>query len=502
LFNAFETIIMITHTQGFTLLGTAAAVALSGCASTLSPVQKAVPDSRTTSITALTPSRTAVLKPGLSIDRWWTLLGDTSLDVLMDEALERNADLEVALARVREARANLEVSRAARSPAVDAKFQNGRNQQSAVSTPALPPGADRLSSTHSAALAASHEIDLWGKLSASAAAVRQQLLAAEWAHASIEWSLTSSVAETYLELAAVDRQIEISDAVREGRAATLRMRKFEHEIGAGSEFDVRRAEAELTATEVTLASYARQRAGLERMLIALLGRSPAQIATGTLTRTRLDERKSREVVLPHSAAADLLIRRPDIRQAEAQLAAANFNVEAARAATMPSLRLTGSLGSDTRSLSDLFSGPGAIWSIAASATQSLFDAGRQKSQVRAEQARAEQMLADYRKVIALAVGELREAYEVLDITHQGLRAERERASALTRAKDLAQFGYDNGAYSYLDVLDAERNLYQAQLSGVTACRDRLLGQVAVLKALGGGYAVTSTHNESQVAFAR
>jgi multidrug efflux system outer membrane protein len=154
---------------------------------------------------------------------------------------------------------------------------------------------------------------------------------------------------------------------------------------------------------------------------------------------------------------------------------------------LPALRLTGSIGSDARSISDLFSGPAFIWSIAASATQSIFDGGRLQAQVREGEARGDQELAAYRKAVAAAVVDLREAYANLDITEQALAAERNRVAALARARELAQLGYDSGAFSYLDLLDAERNWYQAQLEQVDAYRDQLFGQIATFKALGGGY---------------
>ena len=192
-------------------------------------------------------------------------------------------------------------------------------------------------------------------------------------------------------------------------------------------------------------------------------------------------------VLPQGEAADLLVRRPDIRQAEAQLAAANASIDAARAATLPSIRLTGVVGSDANTVSNLFSGPSAIWSLGASLAQPIFDGGRLRSRVKEEEARGEQALASYRKVVATAVADVREAYANLDLTEQAFQAERSRVVSLARAHELARRGHGGGALSYLDLLDAERNLYQAQLDQVGAYRDQLVGQVAAFKALGGGY---------------
>jgi outer membrane protein, multidrug efflux system len=300
------------------------------------------------------------------------------------------------------------------------------------------------------------------------------------------------VAEAYFGLAAVERQVEISQAVRAARATTVELRRREYAVGAGNEFDLRRAEAELTGTDADLAALGRRRVALERALVLLAGRTPAQIANLEVERNPLAEDRALGNVLPQGAAAELLVRRPDIRQAEAQLQAANANIDAARAATLPSLRFSGSIGSDTKSVSDLFSGPAALWSLAAGVVQPIFDGGRLRSRVREEEARAGQALAAYRKSVATAVAEVQEAYASLDLAHQALQAERERVASLARAYDLARRGHAAGALNTIDLLDAERNWYQAQLQQVGAYRDQLVGQVAAFKALGGGYVNTGS----------
>ena len=465
------------------LLVAACALALAACAT--APEVK--PAASVTAIPELAPGAAATLRNDLAIDRWWSLFGDPVLDRLMEEALARNADLETAVARVHEAQATLDVVRAAQSFTLDANYSSSRSQLSEVSSMPVPPGVNRVSNRHRASLDAAYDLDLWGRLSSSTSAARSQLLATEWARSAVEWSLTARVAQSYFELGAADRQVELTEQVRRVRERALDARRREYAAGAGSELDLRRAEAELTGTEAQLASLGRQRAGLERALTQLLGRSPAEIISGGLQKNALDEAKPLDAVLPGGQTADLLVRRPDLRQAEAQLAAANYSIAAARAATLPTARLSGSLGSDAKSLSDLFSGPAAIWSIAGALAQPIVDGGRLRAKVREEQARAEQALAGYRKAVSGAVLELREAYSALELTQQEFQAQRARVVSLARARDLAQRGYDAGALGYLDLLDAERNWHQAQLDQVSAYRDRLNGQVAAFKALGGGY---------------
>jgi outer membrane protein, multidrug efflux system len=464
------------------LLMVACALALAACATE----SKLTPSASTTTIPELAPGAGAQVRD-LTIDRWWSLFGDPVLDRLMEEALARNADLETAVARVREAQATLDVVRAAQSFTVDANASSSRSQISEVSSMPVPPGVNRVSNRHRVSLDAAYDLDLWGRLSSTSAAARSQLLASEWARSAVEWGLTARVAQSYFELGAADRQIELTEQVRSVRQRALDARRREYAAGAGSELDLRRAEAELTGSEAQLASLARQRAGLERALILLLGRTPAEIVNGGLQRSALNEIGPLEAVLPSGPTSNLLVRRPDLRQAEAQLAAANYSIEAARAATLPSARLSGSLGSDAKSLADLFSGPAAIWSVAGGLAQPIIDGGRLRAKVREERARAEQSLAGYRKTVAGAVLEVREAYSALDLTQQEYQAQRARVVSLARAHDLAERGYAIGALGYLDLLDAERNWHQARLDQVGAYRDRLISQVAAFKALGGGY---------------
>jgi outer membrane protein, multidrug efflux system len=466
---------MAGMTSRHSLLAIAVAAALAGCA--LAPSQL----TGESTVPTLAESTTATVKSELSIERWWTLFGDPALERLVEEALAHNADLESAAARVREARAVLDQARASQMPTLDASARASREHQ-----------AQRTYSRYNVALEAGYEVDLWGRLSSISSVAKQQLLATEWARAAFEWSLTGAVAEAYFGLAAVDRQVEISQAVRNARASTVQLRRREYAVGAGNEFDLRRAEAELTGTDADLAALGRQRVSLEHALVLLAGRTPVEIVNSRVERNRLDEAVSFNPVLPQGAAADLLVRRPDIRQAEAQLQAANANIDAARAATLPSLRLSGSIGNDTRSVSDLFSGPAAFWSLAAGLTQPIFDGGRLRARVREEQARGEQAFSNYKKSVATAVADVQEAYANLDLAHQALQAERERVASLARAYDLARRGHAAGALNTIDLIDSERSFYQAQLQQVSAYRDQLVGQVAAFKALGGGYANTGS----------
>ena len=464
------------------------ALALAGCAVAVPSThdRTAAPSDP---LPTLAPSTSATLVPALAIDRWWTLFDDPALTTLIEAALAHNHDLAAAAARVREARAQLDEVRGAQSPALELQAQSGRGRQSADT---LPPGANLTGSSHSVSLAGHYDIDLWGRLAAGSDAARERLLAQEWARAALQWSLTAQLAEAHFTLRAVQRQIEISGAVRTSRARTLDLRRREHGAGAASEFELRRAEAELAGTDQSLASLQRQRVALEGTVALLAGRPLDAIADAEPARAPLDPMQPFSARLPQGDAAALLVRRPDLRQAEAQLAVTRADITAARAATLPALRLSGAIGSDVRSLSNLFNGPGFVWSLAAGATQSLLDGGQSRARVAQADARADAALAGYRQTVLAAVLELREAYAALDIDEQAQRAVGERVVALERSRSLAQLGVDSGAIGRLDLLDAERNAYQARLDEVSATRNRLVGQVAAFKALGGGHAGVTT----------
>ena len=458
-------------------------LALAGCAG-LAP-QRPAADALPAGLPSMNAPASASVQQDLAIDRWWTHFGDADLDRLIEAALERNADLAVAAARLREARAQLDEARGAAQPMVDLQATSARARASAQSL-GLP--ASRTGSSHQVSLVGRYEIDLWGRLAATTDAARSRLAAQAWARASVEWGLSAQLAEAHFTLRGVQRQLEIAQAVRASRARTAAMRGNEHRAGAAPEFELRRAEAELAAAESTIAALQRQRLALEAALALLAGEPVESLGAAPEARSPLDPAQAFEVRLPQGDAALLLERRPDLRQAHALLEASHADIAATRAAKLPALRLSGDIGSDVREIGQLFNAAGFAWSIAASVVHSVADGGRSTARVEQSEARADAALAQYRLSVAAAFGELREAYAALDVANDALIAERRRVAALERAHRLARLGADAGALAQLDLLDAERNLFQAQLAEVDAYRDRLIGQVAAWKALGGGHA--------------
>jgi multidrug efflux system outer membrane protein len=466
-----------------------AVLALAGCASAPAPLA-----SPGVTLPAEAPFERAVSTSPTSpeaIGRWWTLLDDAQLDARIAAALSRNADLAVAAARLREARAQLDQASGAQRPQLDLNASSGRSRDSAHAI-GSPDGAPRIGGRHRVALVGEHEFDVWGRLAAGTQAARERLQAQHWARATIEWSLTAQVAEAHVTQRALQRQLDIARAVREGRQRELVLRRAQAEAGSGAQLDLRRAEAELAAADATVASLSRRGLAVQRTLALLTGQPlDALVAMTHGSVQPLDPQRAFDTRLPQGPLAQLLTRRPDLRQAEAELMAARADVQAARAATLPSLRLSGSVGSDVRDLSNLFSAPGLAWSLAASVVQSVFDGGRARSRVHETEARTDAALARYQRAVAAAVLDVREAYLAVEHDAQALRAEQQRVAALAEALRLARVGWQAGVSTQLDTLDAERAHFQAQLAEVDAYRDRLLGQVAAFKSLGGGPAAAA-----------
>jgi multidrug efflux system outer membrane protein len=463
----------------------AAALMLSGCAGLEAPTRSGVAGLVGEVPEVALPSAARVV-PGIEIDRWWTQFGDLALNQRIEQALARNSDLAVAAARLREAHARFDEVRGAQRPWVELQATSGRARVSADSID-MPGVGTRIGSSHEVALTGRYEVDLWGRLASGTDAARWRLTSQAWARASVEWSLSAQTAEAHFTLRSLQRQIDIAHAVRDSRVRSMTLRRREHGAGAVNEFELRRAEAEAAVAETALTALQRQHLATAGVLSLLTGEPAAALGDRPAPVATLDPAQPFEPLLPQGSVADWLQLRPDLRQAEAQLAAAHADIAAARAATMPTLQLSGSVGSDVRELSNLFSGPGFAWSVAAGLAQSVFDGGRKRARVEQAEARSDAALAQYRRSVAGALVEIREAYVALDLTQRALAAERQRVAALDRAQRLARLGLDAGALSRLDALDAERNHFQAQLAEVDAYRQRLIGQVAVFKALGGGH---------------
>ena len=417
--------------------------------------------------------------------RWWKVYGDPVLDRLVDEALAHNANVMLAIARVDEARAALLATSADQRPQVSASANRSRTRVSQRGPTPLPQGVDPQFNDTRVAVGVSYEIDLWGRLRNATQAARAELLASEAARETVLITLTSDLAQGYFALRAFDGQLEATRRSLAARSEALGMQKKRFDVGDISEFDYRQLQADVAADRALLPALELQRAQQENALAVLLGKSPRAIYEGALEAGSDPEDRTLAIVVPAGLPSDLLLRRPDLIQAEQTLIAANARVAVARAAYFPTLSLTGTLGSESVALSDLFTGPAGMWQAALAAGQPIYAGGRIDAQVQAAGARERQALAQYQLAIQNAFRDVRDALVAQAKARERLEAESERVTALRTTLRFARLRYQNGMTGQLEVLDAERNLLAAEQNRIDALRSQRAAIADLFKALGG-----------------
>jgi len=417
-------------------------------------------------------------------ERWWTLYGDPVLDKLEDEALAHNADAQVALARVLEVRAQLDIAESAQYPNVSANASEVRNRATLAGSYPRPSTVPRMSTTTRATLDASYELDLWGKYRRSSEAARADLFGAEANRDAVRLTLTAQVAQQYFALLAYTAQEETVKRALANREERLAMDRKRLELGVISEFQLHQSEAEVASAQAQLANIEVLGDRQETALAILLGRSPrdvlnAQLERGTPTLS--------EVWVPDGLPAELLLRRPDLQAAEQRLISQNAHIGEARAQYFPSITLTGYLGTESADMAKLFTGPAGIFQFAAGLSQPIFNAGRIRANVRASEARRDQALAQYQQAVASAFGDVRNALASQSAARKALAAETARSQALATATQQAEVRLQVGSASRMDFLDVERNHLQAELNRLDAERAQRAAVADLFKALGGGW---------------
>ncbi|MFZ5556155.1 MAG: efflux transporter outer membrane subunit [Pseudomonadota bacterium] len=465
------------------LLAVIAAAALAGCVSLAPGYQR--PAAELPAVWRDAPAN------GMSAsrDQWWTLFGDPVLDRLVAEALAHNQDLALAAARVDEARALLQVADAEQVPAIDASAQRDRTRlfSERSSTPfPLPPGTRFINNNNRATLNVSYELDLWGRLRNASDAARAELLASRAARDTVRITLAAQVAQSYFQLTALDAQAEATRRSLEFRMRDLELQKVRNASGLIGDFDLRQREAEVASARAQLPELERLRATEELALAVLLGRSPRDIIEGGIQR-EADRGEPPIAVVPEGLPSELLLRRPDLVEAEQRLIAANARIGVARASLFPRISLTGYLGSESGALSDLFTGPAGVWQLAAALSQPIFQGGRLFGEIDATRARERQAVARYRKAIQEAFKEVRQALVAQARSREVFDAEADRIKALNETLRLARIRYDLGISSQLELLDAERGLLQAEINRVEALRAQRNAVTDLVRALGGGW---------------
>ncbi len=412
---------------------------------------------------------------------WWRGFDDPVLDRLVREALRNNRDVRIAAARIDEYEARLAGARAAGLPVVGYSGTRTRQQITEVGPQPLPRGIDSRSATATALASASWEIDLWGRIRRATEAARADLLATREARRGVVLSLVTEIARGYVQLRNLDSQLDITRRTLALRAEGVKLFETRFAGGVISEVELRQVQAEYQSAATRIPDLEQAIAQQENALSVLVGANPGPIERGRgLNDLSLP-------AVPGGLPSELLIRRPDLRKAEQDLIAANARIGAARARYFPTVSLTGALGSSSAALSDLFTGPASVWNFGAGLTGPIFDGGLVASTVRQAQAQREQLLASYEKAVQQAFREVNDALVANLRTRERAQAQALQTEALRRYSELARMRYEGGYTSYLEVLDAERGLFSAQLAEAQARGDVASALVALYKSLGGGW---------------
>ena len=408
---------------------------------------------------------------------WWEQFDDPVLDALINEALVNNKDVRIAAARVEEFAARVDITRSGFYPQVGYDGAAGRNR-SPLETAG---GNSRINDSYLAALNVGWELDVWGRIRRATEASRAQLLAEEEVRRSVILTLVSSVASSYINLRNLDRQLEIARRTLQARGETVELFRIKFEGGVVSELEVAQVRSEYEQAAVSIPSLERQIALQENAISILLGHNPGDIPRGkTIDQLALPQ-------VPEGMPSQLLTRRPDIQRAEQDLIAANAQIGVARSQYFPDISLSGLFGYASTELSNLLQDSSEIWGIGADALGPIFTGGRISSQLRATEAVQRQALVGYAQTVQAAFQEVDDALISSVKRREELAAQGRRVAALQEYARYAQLNYDEGQVSYIEVLDSERRLFDAELLQTQSMSDVHTSYVALYKAMGGGW---------------
>ncbi|WP_293930885.1 efflux transporter outer membrane subunit [Iodobacter sp.] len=402
---------------------------------------------------------------------WWKTFDDPLLNTLIAQTLQHNHNLSIAIARIEEARAKLGISSSAQWPRLELQSmqQNSRD-----------------TSTIQVAGAASWELDLWGRLANQTEASKQQLLSTQAAHTGLQLALSAETAQAYFNLRALDAQLLLAKQTVASRKAAFSLQTKRFQGGLISELEARQAESDFAAAQAIVPQYQAKIAQAESILSVLSGQSPRTLIEEGLQRGKQISDIHIANQLPSQIPSDLLLRRPDIAEAEAKLRASHADVAAARAAWFPRISLAGVLGTASNPLANLFAAGSKTWQFAGNLGMPLFDGGLNAAQIDQARAQDQAAAAGYRQAVQNAFADTYAALKINQFSLEKTTAQTSQNSALERQLKLAILRYDNGYSDYLTVLDSERNLFNGRLELISATRDQLLAQVSLFKALGGG----------------
>ena len=409
---------------------------------------------------------------------WLDILRDSTLRRLVETALRQNRDLATAAARLEEFRAEAGVARGPLFPSLTVNGSASRNQ-AAFGTLSFSYTAYRLTGDMA------WELDFWGRIRRGMQAADADAAAQEAAERAAVLSLVSDVSTAYLQLLELDQEHATAERTLASRRVTLDLVRRRYAQGLISELDVRQFEALVTVPAVRLALVEQQRAQAEHALDVLLGEGPAAIPRGGSLAAA-----AQAVAVPESVPTSLLSRRPDVEQAERAYAAATARIGIADAARLPTFSIVGSYGAQAGSPGQLSASSSRVYQLLGGVSIPIFTGGRLSDEARAARARAEQARARYEATVLRALAEAGDALAGVRAARDQAAAQQTQATALRRALELAQTRYDTGVSNYLEVLDAQRSLFDAELAASQAELQQLTAAVRLYKALGGSWPVT------------
>jgi multidrug efflux system outer membrane protein len=422
-------------------------------------------------------STTPTAATSLGDEKWWEVFQDQELQKLIRIALKNNYDVRIAATHVLQAQAQLGITRADQFPSLNA----GGNITS-IRNPTIGPIPAYESTLGEVTATASWNIDFWGRYRRATEAARATLLANEWAQKAVISSLVANLASSYFQLRELDLQLEISKRTLASRKDSLDLTKTLEEHGINSLLDVRQSEQLVYTAAAEVPDLERQITQQENAISILLGNNPGDVPRGL----KLTEQPHAPEV-PVGLPSALLERRPDIREAEQNLIAANAQIGVARAAYFPQITLTGTAGFESPKLTDLFTGPQGVWTLVGSVTQPIFEGGRLKSGVRLAEAQHDQLVLTYQQSIQGAFRDVSNALVAYRKYREFRIQQQQLVDSALDAAHLSEVRFKAGSTDYLEVLTNETNSFSAELTLAQAQGNELIALVQLYQALGGGW---------------
>jgi outer membrane protein, multidrug efflux system len=412
---------------------------------------------------------------------WWRQFQDPVLDSLIAEALANNKSVKVAAANVEQAAGLLMQTRAPLFPQVNYSGEGLQQRLSDRNASPVPPTVANPQTAFQLLAGASWEIDLWGRIRRLTEAAQANLLANQEARRGVILSLVASVASTHIQLRGLDYQLEIAKRTLNTYAESVRLFELQFKYGQVAQMNVEQARSQYETAAAEIPQIESQIAQTENSLCILLGRNPGKVPRGkSIFELSLPD-------VPAGLPSELLMRRPDLAQAEQDLIAANAQIGAAKALYFPTISLTGNYGRESTHLSDLFRGPSRVWQYTGSFTGPIFTGGTISGQVRESEANQQAALQGYLLAVQSAFGDVENSLVSRRKLSDQVEAQKRLVSALQNYDRLAWLQYNAGYTDYLTVLDAEQQLFPAELNYAQVRAELLSSYVNIYKAMGGGW---------------